>query len=185
MPIPACAVRGIRLRGRGVADHLDSTIRPMIGGTGMLVDRHPAGGHFEIVSGGGLVALRCHWPFDSDHDEWIDIENTYHAPNYLRAVDDAMTSGNGLAHGVTGGLMRVTSLDNGFFLEFSRPQSGWSASSLRLHVRRPIADLLPAAAVSRYRSCPSPRATSPAPAAGTWRAGASARSRRSCPPSGA
>lgn len=108
----------------------------------MLVDRHPAGGHVELVSGGGLVSLRCHWPFDAGNDEWIDIENTYHVPNYLRAVDDAMTSGSGLAHGITGGLIRVTSLDDGFFLEFSRPQSGWSASSLRLRVTRPVGDLL-------------------------------------------
>jgi hypothetical protein len=65
-----------------------------------------------------------------------------HNQAYLRAVKDAMTSGTGLAHGIAGGLMRITALDDGFFLEFSRPQSGWSANSLRLHVRHPIGDLL-------------------------------------------
>ncbi|HEY7011477.1 MAG TPA: hypothetical protein VH480_01880 [Streptosporangiaceae bacterium] len=114
----------------------------MIGGTGMLIDFHPAGGHCEIVGGSGLVVLRCHWPFDSDSDEWIDIENIYLATSYLRAVNDAMTSGSGLAHGIAGGLIRITALDDGFFLEFSRPQSGWSATSLRLHVKHPIGDLL-------------------------------------------
>lgn len=109
----------------------------------MLAQHHPAGGYFEFVASDEVVALRCHWPADLQADDWIDIQNDYHMLSYLRAVDDSMVTGNGEAHGITGGYLRVSSISDGFILEFSRPQDGWSASSLRLHIRRPISDLLP------------------------------------------
>ncbi len=89
------------------------------------------------------VALRCHWPVDLEADEWIDIQNRFAIAGYLRAVDDAMSTGSGEAKGLTGGFLRITSTAGGFAIEFSRPEGGWSASSLRLHVRRPMAELLP------------------------------------------
>ena len=109
----------------------------------MLSQHHPAGGYFEFVASNDLVALRCHWPVDLMADEWIDIQNEYRILGYLQAVDDSMSTGKGEAQGISGGYLRVISIADGFIIEFSRPQDGWSASSLRLHIRRPISDLLP------------------------------------------
>ena len=114
----------------------------------MLAQHHPAGGYFEFVASDDVVALRCHWPVDLNADEWVDIKNAYHIRSYLQAVDDSMSTGNGEAQGISGGYLRVSSIDDGFILEFSRPQDGWSASSLRLHIQRPISDLLPRAGSS-------------------------------------
>ncbi len=108
----------------------------------MLAQHHPAGGYFEFVASDDVVALRCHWPVDLNADEWVDIKNDYHIRSYLQAVDDSMSTGNGEAQGISGGYLRVSSIADGFILEFSRPQDGWSASSLRLHIQRPISDLL-------------------------------------------
>jgi hypothetical protein len=108
----------------------------------MLAQHHPAGGYFEFVASDDVVALRCHWPVDLEADDWIDIQNDYHIRSYLQAVDDSMSTGNGEAQGILGGYLRVSSTADGFIIEFSRPQDGWSASSLRLRIRRPITDLL-------------------------------------------
>jgi hypothetical protein len=88
------------------------------------------------------VALCCHWPFDLEDDQWIDIKNHFGISNYRLAVDKAMADGDGEASGIAGGFLRIRSLNDGFNIEFSRPQVGWSAASLQLHVRRPIGDLL-------------------------------------------
>jgi hypothetical protein len=109
----------------------------------MLAQHHPAGGYFEFVASNDVVVLRCHWPVDLKADDWIDIQNDYHIRSYLQAVDDSMSTGNGEAQGISGGYLRVISIADGFIIEFSRPQDGWSASSLRLHIRRPLSDLLP------------------------------------------
>jgi hypothetical protein len=109
----------------------------------VLEERHPAEGFFELVTLNGFVDLRCHWPVDLQSDEWIDIQNQFAMADYLRAVDDAMSTGSGEAKGVTGGCLRIISTLEGFAIEFSRPEGGWSASSLRLQVRRSLAELLP------------------------------------------
>jgi hypothetical protein len=109
----------------------------------MLTQDHPVEGYFEFVPGNDTVTLRCHWPADLNANDWIDIENHYHILNYLQAVNDSMSTGNGEARGISGGYMRVISIANGFILEFSRPQNGWAACSLRLNIRRPISDLIP------------------------------------------
>lgn len=118
----------------------------------ILVQRHPAGGCLEFIIMEATVALRCHWPIDLTDDEWIDIENNYSITGYLQAVDDAISTGNGLAQGITSGYLRIISVPDGFVIEFSRPQEGWSASSLSLHLRRPIVELLPVGAASASRS---------------------------------
>jgi hypothetical protein len=100
-------------------------------------------GYLTVANTGDVITLRCHWPFDFIEDEWINIENSYHASSYLRAVDDALTSGWGSACGIAGGYLHITTLGDRFTLEFSRPSSGWSASSLRLRVDRPVSDLQP------------------------------------------
>jgi hypothetical protein len=105
------------------------------------VQHHPAGGYLEFIIIADTIALRCHWPVDLADDEWIDIQNHYNLRSYLRAVDDAISTGNGEARGITGGYLRFTSIVDGFAIEFSRPQDGWSAISLRLLARRPIIDL--------------------------------------------
>jgi hypothetical protein len=109
----------------------------------LLVQRHPAGGYFEFIIIEDTVALRCHWPGDLADDEWIDIQNHYNLASYLQAVDDAISTGNGEVQGIADGYLRFTSMVDGFAIEFSRPQDGWSAISLRLLVRRPIIELLP------------------------------------------
>ena len=109
----------------------------------MLVDSHPAGGFVELAFGDECIVLNCHWPFDLDKEDWIEIQNTYHMSSYLRAVSNAMTNGSGQARGIWGGSLHITNLDDGFAIEVSRPACGWSASSLKLHIRRPIEGLLP------------------------------------------
>jgi hypothetical protein len=108
----------------------------------VLVDRHPAGGYFEFVFDGDFIVLRCRWPFDLSEDEWISIQNRYRVSSYQRAVDNAMANGTGKAQGVDGGFLEIASVNEGFTIEFSRPQTGWSASSLQLHVRRSLDELL-------------------------------------------
>src|SRR5579863_8665893 len=94
----------------------------------MLAQSHPADGYVEFVANSDTVALRCHWPADLKADDWIDIQNHYSIVSYLQAVDDSMATGNGEAHGISGGYLRVTSSDDGgFTIEFSRPQDGWLA----------------------------------------------------------
>jgi hypothetical protein len=109
----------------------------------VLVDSHPAGGFLELSFGDEYIVLNCHWPFDLEEDDWIDIQNTYYLSSYLHAVSNAMTNGNGQTHGIRGGSLHITNLDDGFAIEVSRPASGWPASSLELRVRRPIEGLLP------------------------------------------
>jgi hypothetical protein len=108
----------------------------------VLVDRHPAGGYLNLAVKSDLVALCCHWPFDVEDDQWIDIKNCFSVSSYLLAVGNAISDGGGEAPGIAGGFLRIRSLKDGFAIEFSRPQAGWSASSLQLHVRRPIGELL-------------------------------------------
>ena len=109
----------------------------------MSGDRYSLQGYFELASEGGMVALRCSWPFDFDMDEWIYIENRYYAPDYSKAISDAATGdkGTGKTHGIDGGLLEITQINSGFLIEFSRAQSGWCANSLQLHVRRPVEEL--------------------------------------------
>jgi hypothetical protein len=108
----------------------------------MLAQHHQADGYVEFVASNDVVALRCHWPADLKADDWIDIQNHYPILGYQQAVNDSMSTGNGETQGISGGYLRVTSISDGFIIEFSRSQDGWSASSLRLHIRRPISDLL-------------------------------------------
>lgn len=100
-------------------------------------------GYFELAAEGGLVVLRCSWPFDFTTDEWVYIKNRYDAIDYSKAVSDAAAKDKraGKAYGINGGFLEVTQLNSGFLIDFSRPQSGWCASSLQLHVRRPVDEL--------------------------------------------
>jgi hypothetical protein len=109
----------------------------------MLTQSHPADGYVEFVADNDVVALRCHWPADLKADDWIDIQNHYPMLSYLQAINDSMSTGSGEAQGVSGGYLRVISIADGFIIEFSRPQDGWSASALRLRIKRPLSDLLP------------------------------------------
>jgi hypothetical protein len=100
-------------------------------------------GYFELAAEGGVVALDCSWPFDFDADEWICIKNRYYAVDYSKAISDAATRNKrtGKVHGISGGFLEVTQINSGFLIDFSRPQSGWYATSLQLHVRRPVGEL--------------------------------------------
>jgi hypothetical protein len=109
----------------------------------MIAQLHPADGYFEFVAFEEVVALRCHWPLDLVTNEWVDIQNHYLIADYLQGVGDAISTGSGEVLGVSGGYLKILSTADGFVIEFSRPQDGWSASSLQLHVKRPISDLLP------------------------------------------
>lgn len=109
----------------------------------MLIDSHPAGGYFELCFKDECIVLNCHWPFDLEEDDWIDIQNIFYVSSYLHAVSNAITNGKGQARGIRGGALYITDLDDGFAIEVSRPVNGWPASSLELRVRRPVEDLLP------------------------------------------
>ena len=100
-------------------------------------------GYFELAVEGDEVVLRCSWPFDLDADEWIYIKNRYYASDYSKAISDAAArkKGTGNACGIDGGFLEITQINSGFLIEFSRAQSGWCASSLQLHVRRPVEEI--------------------------------------------
>jgi len=100
-------------------------------------------GYFELAVKGNMVMLSCSWPFDLDVDEWIYIKNRYDAAGYAKAISDAAARNNGTGKvcGVNGGLLEITQINSGFLIEFSRAQSGWGASSLLLHIRRPVGEL--------------------------------------------
>ena len=100
-------------------------------------------GYFELDAENGMVVLRCSWPFDFDADEWIYIKNRYSAIDYSKAISDAAAGGKrtGKAYGINGGFLEITRINSGFLIEFSRAQNGWCASSLQLHVRRPVGEL--------------------------------------------
>jgi hypothetical protein len=105
-------------------------------------DGYSPQGYFELATEGNVVVLRCSWPFDFNADEWIYIKNRYDAADFSKAISDAAASGGrGKADGVTGGFLEITHADDGFLIEFSRPESGWCATSLQLHVRRPVDEL--------------------------------------------
>jgi hypothetical protein len=108
-----------------------------------VLERNSGQGYFELAAKDGIVTLWCNWPFDLDADEWICIQNRYAAVDYAKAVSDAVHSAGrtGKASGISGGHLEITQLNSGFLIEFSRPQSGWTACSLQLHVRRPAAEL--------------------------------------------
>ena len=120
----------------------DAAVRSLVGGARVLVDSHPAEGYLELAIEGDLVALYCHWPFDLEDDQWIDIKNRFQVSDYLLAVDHAMTYGYGEVPGIAGGFLKIGPMGDGFVIEFSRPQAGWSASSLQLRVWRPVSELL-------------------------------------------
>jgi hypothetical protein len=108
----------------------------------MSADGYPPQGYFELTAEDDMVVLRCSWPFDITADEWISINNCYRAAAYSKAVADAAArGGRGQAHGVTGGFLEITQENSGFWIEFSRPECGWHAASLQLHVGRPVAEL--------------------------------------------
>ena len=108
----------------------------------MQVSYHACIGYFELASEGGLIMLRCHWPFDLSEDAWIDIKNRYYVADYSRAILDAVNNGKGKAWGIAGGFLKVTSSGDEFAIDFSRPESGWFASSLQLPVRQSVDNLL-------------------------------------------
>ena len=109
----------------------------------MIVQRHPTGGFVECRFMKEAVALHCHWPADLENNEWIDIANQFDVASYSQAVRDAISVGSGTTSGITGGHLTITAVGDGFAIDFSRPQDGWSATSLRIVVRRPLAELLP------------------------------------------
>lgn len=100
-------------------------------------------GYFELAAKGGMVVLCCSWPFDFNADEWIHVKNRYYAVDYSKAISDAAAKDKrtGKAYGINGGSLEITQVNSGFLIEFSRPQSRWCASSLQLHVRRPVGEL--------------------------------------------
>lgn len=110
-------------------------------GAEMSEDEYSLQGYFELAAEGDMVVLRCSWPFDFDADEWIYIKNRYYAVNYSKAISDAATERTGKAYGINGGFLEITRINSGFLIEFSRSQTGWCASSLQLHVRRPVGEL--------------------------------------------
>ena len=109
----------------------------------MAEKEYPSQGYFELAVEGSTVVLHCSWPFDFTADEWIYIRNRYYAVDYSKAISDAAASdkGTGKAYGIDGGFLEITQVNSGFLIEFSRPESGWCATSLQLHVRQPVGEI--------------------------------------------
>jgi len=104
--------------------------------------RHPVDGYIKISVEDGLVIAVCHWPFDRETDEWINIKNSYPIIGYRRAVEDAENGTEGVVAGVRCGHLKVVPRIDGFMLELSNPEKGWLAKSLQLSVSRPLQDLV-------------------------------------------
>ncbi len=103
---------------------------------------HPREGRLTLTGQYGTVVLNCHWPFDFDSDEWIDIHNTYRVEDYSRAVDNALLDGEGMVRGIDGGFLKVRRQVTFFTLEFSNTAEGWAAKSLEVSIDRPLQELL-------------------------------------------
>jgi hypothetical protein len=104
---------------------------------------HPRDGRLTLAGQQGAVVLSCHWPFDLDSDDWIDIHNRFPVEDYARAVDSALLNGEGLVRGIDGGFLKVTRRGSFFTLEFSNTAEGWAAKSLEVSIDRPLRELLP------------------------------------------
>lgn len=127
----------------------------------MIIQQHPLDGYLEISFAAATVTLRCHWPADFDSNEWIDISNSFDREGYVRMVGDAMTAGTGQVTGIAGGHLTIRVVGDGCAVEFSRPQGGWSAASLRVLVRRPCGELLPPADEIARSATPSAEPQNP------------------------
>ena len=103
---------------------------------------HPTDGRLILTGQHGTVVLNCHWPFDLDSDDWIDIHNTFRAEDYARAIDNALLNGEGMVRGIDGGFLKVRRRGTFFTLEFSNTADGWAAKSLEVSIDRPLRELL-------------------------------------------
>lgn len=104
--------------------------------------RHSVDGYIKISAEDSTVIAVCHWPFDRETDEWIDIKNSYPIIGYRQAIKDAENGAEGVVAGVRGGHLKVNPRIGGFMLELTNPEKGWLLKSLQLSVSRPLKDLL-------------------------------------------
>ena len=135
----------------------------------LISQRHPADGYFEIYQNADKVTVRCKWPFDVAADDWIEIQNAFKIADYASAVALAQVSGRGEAPGIEGGSIVIEASPAGAaptIVKISNSAHGWAAKSLRLHISRPVKDLVPVNLAGHGRTRPpppNPTISSPAP----------------------
>ncbi len=83
--------------------------------------QHPqrSEGNFVIELRRDEVVVRCHWPFDLETEEWIDITNSFARDDYAHWVDDLSRQDTARVNGVRGGFLEGTHLRDKVRLEVS------------------------------------------------------------------
>jgi hypothetical protein len=103
--------------------------------------KHPVDGFIRLSVNSNIVWLKCHWPFDLESDDWINITNEFRVEDYVQAVRDASEKGVGEAPGLQGGSIEIAKTQDGFRLNFSNSYKGWQQKSLCVNVKRSLASL--------------------------------------------
>jgi hypothetical protein len=85
----------------------------------VISHEHPVDGYLKIYREDDHITIDFHWPFDSETDDWIDIQNEFRLADYASAVAEARIGYRGRAEG-------------------TNSATGWAGRSLRLSVPEPI-----------------------------------------------
>ncbi len=57
-------------------------------------NHHRVDGSVSFSRQGEYVTVTCHWPYDLDIDDWIDIRDTYLHKDYTGGVAQFLATGN-------------------------------------------------------------------------------------------
>lgn len=66
---------------------------------------HERGGYFRVQRSGAYVRVECHWPFDSDSGDWIDLTCFVRPEDLWHCSLDMMTGREVRVDGVSGGFL--------------------------------------------------------------------------------
>lgn len=109
----------------------------------LITHTHPVDGYFEIHQLDNWVSVSCKWPFDTETDEWIEIQNKFGPDEYSRAVRCALAGDRGKAEGIEGGSIIIEqSGAEQTIVEVSNIAKGWAARSLRMKIAEPVASFM-------------------------------------------
>jgi hypothetical protein len=104
--------------------------------------KHQIDGIITLDRSGEEVQLRCHWPFDLESDEWIDISNRFPLAEYRQAIRDAASRGAGSVGGVNGGYLHIRKDDSGRpQLDIGNAGAGGHFKSLFIPLTADLADM--------------------------------------------
>lgn len=85
-----------------------------------FVFNHSVEGFVRFSRRKDRVLVTCHWPFDLDTDEWIDIEGDYAASAYDHGVASFLTNGEAKIEGTYGHLALQDKDSSSFWLELAQ-----------------------------------------------------------------